>query len=109
ALETIGVEEDLLPLGARIDRHLDVGEAHRLVEVLLLLHLDDRVLLFLRREQLLAVERDLDGVGIVENRLPFALLEMEEAARALLLVRAGARLAAIDDLAFCRREVRVRA
>ena len=34
ALEAVGVGEHLPPLGARIDRHLDVGGRHRLLELL---------------------------------------------------------------------------
>jgi hypothetical protein len=49
--------------------------AHRLLELLLLLHLDDRELLLAGDEHLLAVERHLERVGIVEDRLLLARLE----------------------------------
>ena len=69
--------------------------------------LDDRELLLLRDEQLLAVERHLEPVGIVEHRLLFALLEVEEDDRALLVARAGARQAAVEQLALDRLQVGV--
>ena len=60
-------------------------------------------------EHLLAVEGDLEPVGIVEDRLLLARLQIEVHDRALLVVGAGARRSAVEQLALHRLQIGVAA
>ena len=109
ALESPRVGEDLPPFLRRHHRHLHGTGRQRFLHLLPGSDVDDREAAFGHRQELAAVGRYRVPVGVVEDRLLLALLEVPEDDRRGPFGGAGSGQAPVEDLALDRCRVVVAA